>query len=513
MPTAASSPEAPAGLADVRRAVADVGHLLRFRSSGVRRRAGLVLLVAVVVALTAAAAWVPAHVASAGERGAAADALVLVPTALAGFLLVAVVSAIASAGGRELLSREHAVAFPVSPTTDHVGALLLAPLNLAWLVQGWVLLGAMAFALGPDGLLPAQLGVLLWLGAATAVAQAVAWSVEWVRRGPHGVALVRAVAVGLGLLAAGLQLGGHLAAALDRLPTRVLVVGLVDGWTVRWFVTAGVELAIMLGAVVLGGLAAHAAARRTPRDEQRAETRRHAVRGAPRSDLAALVRLDRASAWRAVPMRRGLAVLAVGPGAVALAGAVPWSSMTILPGLVVSGGALVFGVNAWCLDGRGALWRESLPVAPATVFTARVVVLAEFLIAASGASLLLASLRAGAPTAAEVSALLCIWVVVLVQVLGASMRFSDQRPYAVDLRSSRASPAPPLLMVGYSARLAVSTTLTSLVFSGLSRQPLWELSLLAAVPLLAWSLLRLRRTRARWLAPHDRARVVAAVAA
>ena len=46
--------------------------------------------------------------------------------------------------------------------------------------------------------------------------------------------------------------------------------------------------------------------------------------------------------------------------------------MTVLPGLVASGGALLFGVNAWCLDGRGALWRESLPVAPATVFTARV---------------------------------------------------------------------------------------------------------------------------------------------
>ncbi len=37
-----------------------------------------------------------------------------------------------------------------------------------------------------------------------------------------------------------------------------------------------------------------------------------------------LVRIDRASVWRTVPMRRGLAVLAVGPGLVALAGDLSW---------------------------------------------------------------------------------------------------------------------------------------------------------------------------------------------
>ena len=45
--------------------------------------------------------------------------------------------------------------------------------------------------------------------------------------------------------------------------------------------------------------------------------------------------------------------------------------MTILPGLVASGGALLFGVNAWCLDARGVLWRESLPAGPRQVFAAR----------------------------------------------------------------------------------------------------------------------------------------------
>ena len=45
---------------------------------------------------------------------------------------------VASGGGRELLAREHGVAYPVSPTTDHLGALLLAPLNIAWLLQAWL---------------------------------------------------------------------------------------------------------------------------------------------------------------------------------------------------------------------------------------------------------------------------------------------------------------------------------------------------------------------------------------
>ena len=72
--------------------------------------------------------------------------------------------------------------------------------------------------------------------------------------------------------------------------------------------------------------------------------------------------------------------------------------MTILPGLVASGGALLFGVNAWCLDARGGLWRESLPVSAGAVFVARTLVLAEFLLAASFVTLVLAGLRAGIPT-------------------------------------------------------------------------------------------------------------------
>ena len=41
----------------------------------------------------------------------------------------------------------------------------------------------------------------------------------------------------------------------------------------------------------------------------------------------------------------------------------------LLPGLTASGAALLFGVNAWCLDGKGMVWRETLPVSARDVFT------------------------------------------------------------------------------------------------------------------------------------------------
>jgi hypothetical protein len=211
-------------------------------------------------------------------------------------------------------------------------------------------------------------------------------------------------------------------------------------------------------------------------------------------------------------MRRGLAVLAIGPGVVALAGNLDWAQMTILPGLVASGGALLFGVNTWCLDARGGLWRESLPVSPWLVFAARAWVLTEFLLVASFVTLVLAGLRAGLPSASELTALLCTWVVVVLQVVSSAMRWSSRRPFAVDLRSARATPAPPMVMVGYSTKLAVTTTMTSLIFSGLARVPHPEVSILVAAPFIVWSLIRLLHARDSWTDPVQRARVVTTVA-
>ncbi|GAB3243485.1 hypothetical protein [Nocardioides dilutus] len=478
-----------------------------------RRRGVVLAAVGTFGGLTVAAAVVPAFLEGAGSHeGYSLDALLLIPTAMAGLLFLAIASAIASGGGRELLSREHGVAYPVSPTTDHLGALLLAPLNIAWLIQAWVLLGLASYGFESGTLLAAQLGMLVWIAAATAVGQVVAWTVEAVRRTTHGIVIIRGVGLALAVGAVALQLTGRVAATFDALQTRWLVVGFIDGFNGRWAASMGVEIAVLVVAVALGAVPAHLAARNQPRDELKVESGSYPARRLPRSPYAGLVRTDRASVWRAVPMRRGLAVLAIGPGLVALAGDLTWSQMTILPGLVASGGALLFGVNSWCLDHRGSLWRESLPVAPATVFGARAWVLAEFLLVASLTTIVIAGLRAGLPSAPELAALLCTWVVVVLQVVSAAMRWSTRRPYAVDLRSARATPAPPVVMVGYSTKLAVTTTLTSLVFSGLAMLDTWQASVLVAVPFLTWSLVRMLHARDAWTDPVRRARVVTTVA-
>ena len=520
MPTAPSStdPERDGWF----RAGRDVGALLRFRTAGLRGRSRPVvwLSTCLVGVLTLLAGWLPAHLpGAAGTAGSAAlesgDVLKVLPSAYLGVLLIAVVSSTVAGGGRELLPRDQAVAFPVSPTTDHLGALLMAPLNIAWLMQAWVVLAATAFVVGPAGLLRAQVPVLLWLVVATALAQAVAWAVEWVRRGPRGVWAIRALVGGLVAATAALVVTGRLVGLLDRAPTVPLMRGALSGaageWP-PWLWTVGSLALLGVAAVAVGAGLAHAVARRPARDELRVETSVHRPRPAPASDLGALLRADRAGIWRAVPLRRGMAVLALLPGLVALAGGLDWYMLSLLPGLVASGGALLFGVNSWCLDGSGALWRDSLPVAPGLVFVSRVIVLTDVLLAATALTLGLAALRAGLPTVPQLVAVACAALVVTVQVVSASLRWSVRRPFAVDMRSARATPAPPLAMVGYSSRLAVSTTLTGMVFIATSRGEAWQVPVLVAVPFLLFSSVRLAGTARAWCTPETRSRVVVTVA-
>jgi hypothetical protein len=450
-----------------------------------------------------------------GARGAgkAFDVFLLLPSAMAGILALNIASAIASGGGRELLSRDQASPYPISPTTDHLGALALAPFNIAWMIQAWILLGSMAYSFAGSKLFQAQVAMLLWLVFCTTVGQVVAWTMEAVRRGPYGIGVTRGLLVCVGLAAGVIQLTGHTTDVLDQIPTLWVFQGAVSGWGARWWIVVAVLLVSSIVAIAAGAMPTHVAARRMPRDEARMETDQHEPRPLPRTVLGLLIRSDRASVWRSVPMRRGVLVLAIGPGLVAIFGDLPWSSMTILPGLVASGGALLFGINAWCLDGRGALWRENLPVPASALFDARAWVLTEFLAVASLITVGLGALRAGVPNAQEFSALVCTLLVVLLQVVGASMRWSQAHPYPVDLRSARATPAPPAAMVGYSARLATSTTFTSLIFSGCAHVPDWRLSVILAIPCLLWSGLRFAKTARRWQDPVARALVVTTTAA
>jgi hypothetical protein len=510
------------------RAAADVGPLVAFRASALRGRSRAVAAsaLALVGVLTVVAAWAPAYLPGAGDSTPgptgfdARETLVLLPSAYLVVLVVSIVSAASAGGGRELLPRDQGVAFPVSPTTDHLGALLMAPLNIAWLLQGWAVLAGTAFSLGPGArgpgnLAAAQLPVLLWLLVATSVAQLVAWGVEWLRRTRHGVWAVRGVVLVLVAGMAVLIVTHRLVPVLDRSPTLQVLLAALHGSEGRWGPwLARVVVLVLLAvvAVVAGSVVAHVIARRQPRDEARVESATYAHRPDPTSDLAALVRTDRAAVWRSVPLRRGFAFLALMPGLVAVASALEWYMLNVLPGLVASGGALLFGVNAWCLDARGSLWRDSLPVRPRLAFVARTLVLAEVLLVATAIALLLGALRAGAPTAVEGVAVACSALVVTLQVVGGSMRWSVRRPYAMDLRSARATPAPPLTMVGYSSRLALVTTVTGMLFVAASRSPSWQWPVLLAVPFLGVSLYRLVRVARAWEEPEVRSRVVTTVA-
>jgi hypothetical protein len=495
----------------------DLGALLAFRRSGLtgRSRRRMHVIGAIVLLLTVAAAVGPAYLAGPEPREHGGAVLALLPSLCLAFLILALFNAIAAAGGREVIPREQAIAFPVSTTTDHLGALLLAPLNIAWIAQAWTLLGATSYALGPERLWAYELPILLWIVASTAMAQVVGWLSEGVRRGAHGIVIFRAVVVVLASAAVALVVTGNLAALLDRSPTKQLLMLTFDAQADRWLSwTIGSLVLVLLavGAAVLGAGPARWALHRPMREELRLEAGRHPAKANTQSDLMMMLRIDRAAVWRSVPLRRGLMVLALMPGLVALAGNLEWRMLTILPGLVASGGALLFGVNTWCLDGRGALWRDSLPVSPRVVFVSRSVVLSEVLLCTAAVTLCLASLRAGMPTAAEVVALICSTLVVTAQVVAAGMRWSIARPFAVDLRSARATPAPPVVMAGYSARLAMATTVTGLIFSGLAQLDDVRYAIAIAVISLLWSAWRLERAAGRWQDPVTRSRVVATVA-
>jgi len=502
---------------ELRHGFVDLRSLLAFRGASLTRRTRVRLRIAagLVVALTVAAIIVPAYLKEPLDGRRVGDFVAILPSMYLGFLTLAVLAAIASGGGREVVPREQVVSYPISTVTEHLGALLLAPLNIAWLIQGWTVLGMTSYALGPSALGAAVLPVLVWIALSTAVGQALGWVFEGIRRGPHGILVARLIAVAGVTAVIVLVLTDRFVALLDHSPTVRLYIAASSGSAHLWGPWAR-DLALLLLllaiAVVAGLVPARWALHRPLREELRLESGHIEPRPNPGSDLRAMVRIDRSSVWRAVPLRRGLIVLAFMPGLVAVAGQLEWNMITILPGLVASGGALLFGVNTWCLDGRGALWRDSLPVSATAAYYAKVIVLFEVLLAAAGFTIVLAALRAGVPTSAELFSAVAAGLVVATQVVATSMRWSVERPFAIDMRSARATPAPPVVMAGYSARLALKTTLVGMVFSGTAVADSWLVPAVVALPLLAWSGWRVVRTAGLWAVPETRARVISVVA-
>ena len=489
--------------------------LLGLRARGLRTpaRVAVVVGVALLVAVTVVAVTFPSQVGLAPELVEAMRRYL--PVGFLAFVVTTATAVLFGGGGREAIAADQVVAYPLGPTTDHLAGLVLAPLNLAWLLQAWSLLAAVAVLTQGGHTWAAVVPVLLWLVAVTVAVQWLSWVVEYVRRGPHGELVVRTTAVLVGLTIVVVVATGHLLDAALWTPaawaSSLPAMGAAGDW-LNWLFGCLLLLAAALGMAILGVGAARVTWTRPATTQARVETRRYAMRAFPRSDLRALVAIDRASVWRSAPLRRGLVLLSLLPVVVAFAGRLDWLMVPVLPGLVASGGALLFGVNAWALDARGAVWRESLPVAPRTVLVARAWVLVEVLTVASVATLLICGWRAGAPTSAELSAALCATAAIALRTVASGLRWSVRRPFSVDLRSVRATPAPPLVMVAYSARLAVAATLTGLVFSVIGRLFPWWYPVVLAVLLGATSVFSLWWTGRLWERPSVRSNVVETVA-
>jgi hypothetical protein len=446
-------------------------------------------------------------------REAGRQLFVLLPTAWLAFVVSISLTA-ATGGGRGLAPREQLVTFPVRPAAEYLGSLLLAPVNLSWLVQALTLLAATAWILGPTPkLAPALVLTTGWLVAATVSAQAVGWLVELTRTSVAATWLLRIfwaeLAIGLALL----TWSGRLLPLLDAAPTTTAVAAALSGtWSLLWWQSAGVMAAVALVAWWFGIAMVTLIHRRPDRALQQLENRRYRRRPEPLDAVRALRRADRASVWRSTPLRRGLLVLGVVPGMSAAVAGIGWPYLVMLPALVAAGAGLLFGVNAFALDGSGALWRASLPVPARTELMVRMAIVGEVCLAAVAVSLASAAWRAGWPTLVEVAAVAMTSLAAIMQVVSRCATWSVHRPYAAALRTARDQPAPPAAMMSYSASLAWRTTLMALVMMAMARSGSVPAVMLVGGAICVWSLARLLAAARSWEDPSVRARALAIVA-
>jgi hypothetical protein len=498
---------------------AQLPELVRLRWQMVRServRIGLLLLAALIPGLVCGAVI-------AGQLAPHArsfDVTVLAPTAFLGFAALSLVAPLAAGGGNELFPPDQLVAYPLRPATDFSASLLVAPLNLAWMSQFLLLLAITSFVTprgaGDYGLGLALVTTLAYVALVTVSGQAVAWAVIGVRQTTLGRRAIWTVAAAIGVATAAV-LRAHLGyALLDRAPTTPVVKTVLAGGDerVRQWLSGTVTVVALLLAALWVGHRSCAWAWRQPGDGGRFRESRPQRRRPPRAhELTALLQVDRANVWRSSPMRRGLMVLTVLPGAVAASAGLDWASLAVVPALVAAGAGLLFGVNMFCLDAGGATWLASLPHRARLAIVSKIVVLAETIVGSALLAAIAGSLRAqGSPSLADVAALLgCVLSCALV-VLATCVRLSLMRPGRAELRGHRDTPAPPAAMAIYSIRLATITTLIGLVFGQAARLDSWLVPVVFTGALAALAGLSLARSVRRWDDPGTRATVTAAVA-
>lgn len=459
-----------------------------------------------------------------GDLGGAVDrtgeVAALLPSAMLAFALLCIVAPLAAGGGQELIPESQLVAYPVRIATLVRIGFLLSPLNIAWYLQVLLLTAATGYAVrGPGGPLPPVGVLIIFMIACTAAGQAIGWAVVGVRRTKRGRLSTWAVVAALLSVAGWVILTNRGAAFLDASPTLRVLGAQIQAASLQsdWIPV----VATCLGITVVGYLAAVRVADwalRRPGDlgvdgPLARPVQRRPFESAPTA-YRMLVRMDRASVWRSPPLRRGLLVIGVLPVAAAALASLPWSSIALLPPLVASGAALLFGVNAMCLDGSGALWVSTLPHDQADVLRSKARVVAEVCSLPVVLVLIGAGLRASSPPdLVDVVSVLGAAVSCTALVVATALHLSVTRPHRADLRGPRDTPAPPGTMAVYSARLAVVTTLVGLAFSAATLGRSLVPPLLMTVGLLCWAGFSWSRTRRRWSDPVVRAQVVTMVAA
>ncbi len=492
--------------------------LLRLRWTMVRspnKRAGLVALLAGFPALLVLGSVVARLLPRTDQTGI----LLVTPTVMLGFILLAFAAPLAAGGGNELYPAEQLAAYPIHPRTQFAASLLLAPLNLAWVIQVLTMVAFTSYVFIDTSfrIIPALLTMLGFVVVVTFVAQAFAWTIIGMRQTHTGRWLTWAFAGLLAALAALSVVSGRLTELLDQNPLRGILILALQAAEGRWLAwLPGAATMVLVGGLgfLVGSRACAWALRRTPDVALEHGARPMDRRKEAPNAFRQLVRTDRASVWRSTALRRGIYVLALLPGVVAAAVGLDWASLVLLPGLVAAGAGLLFGVNAFCLDGSGALWLSSLPHTSRLAFWAKTRVVLEICAGAAFIALAAGGLRSGdLPTSTQLAAAFGAAAACCLSVTASCMGLSVRSPHRADLSGSRDTPAPPATMAAYSVRMASLTTFTGIGFSlaALAGNPLVPLGLLLALGLLATR--RLLIAARQYSLPEVRARVTATVAA
>ncbi len=448
------------------------------------------------------------------------DAAVVTPTVFLGFALLSLVSPLTAGGGNELYPSEQLVAYPIRPGTQYLTGLAVMPINLAWVSQLVVVAAATSFAVAAGGAaaLLAVPTVLAYVALVTAAGQAASWTVAGLRQTRRGRAAVWAVAAAALGTVVTVARTGRTTDVLQASPTVDVVTAMVSVAErqayATWARTTLVLAALATLAVAAGRAACDWAVRRPGDKGTHREGRAVRPRRARRTAFGTLLAVDRAGVWRSAALRRGALVLGLLPGCVAFAIGVDWSTLLLLPGLVASGAALLFGVNAFCLDGGGAVWLATLPHDPRLALRSKAFVIAETSLVCVGLAVVAGLLRVREPgTPAEVAGLVAAMVATTVSVLGTSLKLSVGRPHRADLRGRRDTPAPPGAMAVYSARLAAQTTFAGLLVAAAAATGVVAAPLVMAAPFVLLGARSCAVAARQWRDPRRRAAVVLTVAA